>query len=115
MRILYLFFGTVSVVLGLIGIVVPRLPTVPFMLLAAFCFARSNPAWERKSGEHPRFGPPIRAWRERGAIARPGKIASMLVLTASAATGLWLLETPWRFVPLAVAVTTGAWIVTRPD
>lgn len=113
MKSLYLVLGLASVALGIIGIFLPILPTVPFMLLAAFCFARSNPAWERRILEHPRFGPPIRAWRDRGAISRPAKVAALVALTASAAMGLWLLAEPWRYLPLAIAVTCGAWIATR--
>ena len=115
MRRVYLVLGLLSALLGLIGIALPLLPTVPFMLLAAFFFARSNPAWERRILEHPRFGPPVRAWRERGAIGRKGKIAALLALSASAGLGLWLAPEPWRWVPLAVAVVCGSWIATRPS
>lgn len=115
MRLAYLSVGILAIALGVIGIFLPIMPTVPFMLLAAFCFARSNPEWERRILDHPRFGPPIRAWRERGAIGRPGKIAAVLGLSGSAVMGLVLIEGPWRFAPLAIAVTCGAWIVTRPE
>lgn len=115
MRILYLSLGLFSVILGVIGIFLPILPTVPFMVLAAFLFARSNPAWERRILEHPRFGPPILAWRERGAIGRRAKAAALLALAASAGFGFWLLDDPWRWLPLSVAVICGTWIATRPD
>jgi uncharacterized protein len=115
MRTVFLALGILSVTLGTIGLFLPIVPTVPFMLLAAFLFARSNPAWERRILEHPRFGPPIRAWRERGAIARGGKLAALVGLAASAALGFWLLVPPWRYVPLGVALICGAWIATRPS
>ena len=115
MRIAFLILGLFATGLGVVGIFLPLLPTVPFMLHAAFFFARSNPEWERRIVEHPRFGPPIRAWRERGAIGRGGKIGSAVALGLSAAAGLVSLESPWRFVPLAVALVCGAWILTRPD
>jgi uncharacterized protein len=114
-RTLYLILGLIAVALGVVGLFLPIVPTVPFMLLAAFLFARSNPAWERRILEHPRFGPPIRAWRERGAIGRGAKVAAILALSASAGLGLWLLPEPWRWAPLGVAVICGAWIATRPD
>lgn len=114
MRAVYLFLGIASVGLGIVGIALPILPTVPFMLLAGFFFARSNPAWERRLVEHPRFGPPILAWRERGAISRRGKTAALLALTISAAVGLWMLPDYWRYLPLAVALVCGTWIATRP-
>lgn len=114
-RSIYLFLGLLAVTLGILGIALPILPTVPFMLLAAYFFARSNPAWERRILEHPRFGPPIRAWRARGAISRPAKRAAAVALTASAALGLWQLPDPWRYLPLAVALICGSWIMTRPS
>jgi hypothetical protein len=114
-KTVYLILGLLAVVLGVIGIFLPILPTVPFMLLAAFLFARSNPAWEQRILEHPRFGPPIHAWRERGAIGRKAKVASVLALSGSAGLGLWLLPEPWRWLPVGIAVTCGAWIGTRPE
>lgn len=81
MRILWVIAGLVCVGLGLIGIVLPLVPTVPFMLLAAFCFARSS---ERLHGwllTHPRFGAAIADWQERGAISpRVKRISSVSIL-----------------------------------
>jgi len=115
MRPVYLAVGLASVALGAVGVFLPLLPTVPFMILAAFCFARANPAWERRLLDHPRFGPHIVAWRTRGAISRRGKAMAMAALALSAALGLVMLD-GWRaFVPLAVALVSGAWIATRPD
>ena len=65
---LYLYAGLLAVALGTVGIVLPLLPTVPFMILAAFCFARSSPALEARLLNHPKFGPHLVAWREKGAI-----------------------------------------------
>lgn len=85
------------------------------MLLAAFCFARGSPALEARILAHPRFGPPIRAWRERGSISRLGKVAAVTAFTASAAVGLAALSWPVSLVPTAVAVIGATWIVTRPS
>ncbi|WCT72002.1 YbaN family protein [Sphingomonas naphthae] len=115
MRLFYLSAGILAIVVGVIGIFVPLLPTVPFMLLAAFCFARSNPEWERRLIEHPRYGPHILAWREKGAISRKGKTASLLMLTGSAIIGLVFLPYPWCYTPLGVALICGTWIATRPS
>jgi uncharacterized protein len=115
MRPVYLMVGLASVALGMVGVFVPLLPTVPFMILAAFCFAKANPAWERRLVEHPRFGPHIVAWRSRGAISRRGKTMALVALAASAVLGLALLD-GWRaFLPLAIALVSGSWIATRPD
>jgi len=113
-RTVYLFSGFAALALGGLGVVLPLLPTTPFVLLAAFCFARSSPRLERKLLEHPRFGRHIRDWRERGAISRQGKIAATVAFAASAAVGLIFLSAPWSLVPLAAGLLGGGWIWSRP-
>lgn len=115
MRPVYTVIGLLSVGLGVIGIFLPLLPTVPFMILAAFCFARANPVWERRLLDHPRFGPHIVAWRTRGAISRRGKAMALVALAASAAVGLATLNGWHAYMPLAVALISGTWIATRPS
>jgi uncharacterized membrane protein YbaN (DUF454 family) len=113
-RTAYLVLGFLSVALGAIGIFVPLLPTVVFMIFAAFCFARSNPELERRIVEHPAFKPHVAAWRQRGAISRRGKAAAFAAFAVSSLAGLLLLSFPLMLVPLAVAVIGGGWIHTRP-
>ena len=113
-RLLYLAFGFLCLGLGALGALLPLLPTVPFVLLAAFCFARSSPRLEGWLLGHERFGPHIRAWRERGAISRAGKRAAYAAFGISAAIGL-LLPFPWLLVPLAAAAIGGTWIASRPE
>lgn len=115
MRPIYTAVGLASVALGTAGVVLPLLPTVPFMILAAFCFAKANPAWEQRLLDHPRFGPHIVAWRTRGAISRRGKAMALAALVASAGVGLATLGGWHAYMPLAVAVASGAWIITRPS
>lgn len=115
LRLGYLLLGLLSLTLGAIGAFLPLLPTVPFMILAAFFFARSSPRLEAKLLDHAHFGPHIRLWREKGAISRKGKGAALAAFTLSAAIGLATLSFPWTLVPLAAAVIGGSWIATRPD
>ena len=68
MRRLYLVLGFFFVALGFVGAFLPVLPTTPFLILATTCFARSSPRLENWLLSHPRFGPVLRDWRERGAI-----------------------------------------------
>ena len=115
LRALYLTIGFVSLGLGGVGIVVPLLPTVPFWILAAFCFTRSSPALERWLLDHPKFGAPIRLWREKGAISRAGKRAALAAFAFSLVLSLFTLPLPWSLAPLVPAVIGGTWIWRRPE
>lgn len=114
-RLIYLLIGLSALALGAVGVFVPLLPTVPFVILAAFCFARSSPRLEAWLIGHERMGPHIRAWRSRGAISRRGKRAALLAFGASAVIGIVALSFPWSLVPLGAALIGGTWIVTRPE
>jgi hypothetical protein len=112
--LLYRLVGFTSLALGFVGLFLPLLPTVPFVLLAAFCFARSSPALEARILADPRFGPHIRAWRERGSISRRGKAAAVGAFGVSALLGLALLRWPLALVPVAVGLIGSTWILSRP-
>lgn len=83
LRSLWAAGGIVSLGLAVIGIPLPGLPTVPFLLLAAFCFAKSSDRLHRWLIEHPRLGRPILDWRERGAISPRAKRAATLAVAAT--------------------------------
>jgi len=114
-RTLYLIAGFASLVLAGFGVVLPLLPTVPFVILAAFCFARSSPALERRLLEHRVFGPHILRWRERGAISRKGKRAALVAFAVSIVLALVFSPLPWSLIPIAAALIGGTWIWRRPE
>ena len=72
--------GSLSVGLGFIGILLPGLPTTPFLLVAAGCYARSSDRLYRKLLNSRRFGPLIRRYREERAIPRRIKLRSILIM-----------------------------------
>jgi uncharacterized membrane protein YbaN (DUF454 family) len=113
-RLFFLIGGLAAMALGTAGIFLPLLPTVPFMILAAFCFARSSPQLEARLLADPVMGPHIRSWRHEGAISRRGKGFALAAFTASALFGLFLLAWPFNLLPLAAAFIGGGWIATRP-
>lgn len=82
-RILWLGLGGLSLLLGAVGIFLPLLPTVPFLLLTAFCFAKGSDRLHDWLLEHPTFGPPILDWRDRGAIGRRAKVLATLSVAAA--------------------------------
>lgn len=99
MRVLWLGFGLICLILGLIGVVLPLLPTVPFMLLAAFCFARSSERMHRWLVDHPTFGPGIRDWQEHGAISLKAKrLATVMV------GGVYLISIVMGLRPLLLVI-----------
>lgn len=78
LRPLALLVGFICVALGLIGAAVPLMPSTVFFIAAAACFAYASPRLEAWLLSHKFIGDPVRAWRERGAIARPAKIMATL-------------------------------------
>ena len=114
-RIAWVTAGVLSLALGIVGIVLPLLPTTPFVLLAAFCFSRGSRRCERWLVEHPRLGPSIRAWRRDRSIPLGVKKLAMLMMAVSS-VGAWLLMPhPWRWVPGLVCIGVALWMWRLPS
>jgi uncharacterized membrane protein YbaN (DUF454 family) len=82
-RALFLATGFLFLGVGAVGLVIPGLPTTIFVILAAWCFARSNPELERRLLEHPRLGPPLISWRKDRSISVPHKILAITMIALS--------------------------------
>lgn len=115
MRPLYAAGGIIATGLAAVGAFLPIMPTVPFLLVAVFCFARSNPAWEKKILDHPHWGPQVRDWRERRAISRPAKVTAIGAMSVGVAFTWFTLGHPWHLISLAILVVVGGWIATRNE
>lgn len=115
MKLLWLAAGWLSLVVGFIGIFLPLLPTVPFVLLAAFCFSRGSARCERWLLEHRRFGPVIRDWRENHAVPlRAKQLASVMMAAGSLVAG-FQLPLAWSWVPAACCAAVAVWLWRLPS
>lgn len=115
-RLLWRALALVALALAAIGAVLPGLPTVPFLLVAAWAGGKGWPALEDKLLNHPRYGPTLRRWRERGAISRKAKWAATLMMAASAGVIVFSsapIHAKWG-VPLLMAAVA-AWMWRRPE
>ena len=105
-----------SLGLGLVGIVVPGLPTVPFVLLAAFAAARGSQRLRERLLAHRHFGPMIRDWEASGAVSRRAKrlatamMAVCAVVMFCTAPKLWMAATGTTI--MAIVAT---WLWRRPE
>jgi uncharacterized membrane protein YbaN (DUF454 family) len=114
-RLFFFSAGMTSLGLGTAGVFLPLLPTVPFVLLAAFCFARSSPRLELWLLEHRHFGPHIHAWRESRSISPSGKRAAWIAFAVSATVGVIALPAWWFLIPVAAAIVGSWWIASLPN
>ncbi len=115
-RALWFSFGIVALLLAVLGVVLPLLPTTPFVLLAAFAFSRSSDRWHNWLRRHRLFGPMIRDWRRHGAISRRAKIVGVASMAAVFALSLVLEVDPTVLAVQAVALTgAAAFVLSRPS
>jgi uncharacterized membrane protein YbaN (DUF454 family) len=94
---------------------VPLWPTTPFVLLAAWCYARGSERFRRWLHEHRRFGPIVRAWEDHGVIPPNAKVLSTVALIASVAIMTHRLGLVWGGVAALVAVAVMAFVLSRPS
>ncbi|WP_137820531.1 MULTISPECIES: YbaN family protein [unclassified Pseudomonas] len=109
-----LTLGWLSVVLGVIGIFVPMLPTTPFLLLAAACFARSSRRFYLWLVGHPKLGPWIRDYLDGHGIPLKGKVYAIGLMWISIALSCYLVPLPWaRAFMLSSAVLVSLYILKQ--
>ncbi|HCL80439.1 MAG TPA: DUF454 domain-containing protein [Synergistaceae bacterium] len=88
--IVWALLGSLFLVLALVGTFLPLVPTVPFVLLAAACFAKSSPKWHRWMRLHPRFGPSLRNWEQHHCISRRMKLWGSVMPLVGGGTSTYL-------------------------
>ena len=115
-RTVYLAIGWVSLALSLIGLALPVMPTVPFVLVAFWAFSQSSPRLSRRLLANDRLGPPLRMWLRHNAISRRVKYVATLMM-AGGCVFSWALGVPsWALAAqIAICTAVAAYILTRPD
>lgn len=112
-RGLLLAAGLLSLALGVLGIFLPLLPTVPFLLLAAACFARSSQRIHHWLVNHAHLGPLIAGFLDGQGIPRQAKLRAIaLVWLTIPPSAIWLVSHPWLkglLFAIALAVTLYLW------
>ena len=90
---MYRVLGFLSLGLGIAGIFLPVVPTTPFVLLAAACFARSSERWHQWLLNNPTFGPMIRRWETQRCISIRTKVVALVsMLGVGGVSVFWLVE-----------------------
>lgn len=106
----YFFLG-----LGVLGVVLPILPTTPFLLLSASCFIRSSKRTHDWLLSNKYFGEYLENWYENGSIPKRAKVAAMVVMTPTFGGSIYVV--PYmtaKALLILIALCVGAYIFTRP-
>lgn len=115
-RLIWTGFGIVALFLGLIGVILPVLPTTPFVLLAAFAFSKGSPRLRHWLVTHRTFGPIIADWEANGAIARPYKIMACSLMALAFAASVYAGFSTTILIIQAICLTGAAtYVLTRPS
>lgn len=116
-RWLLIAAGLVATALGIVGLVVPVMPTTPFLLVAAACFARASPKLDRMLVESPTFGPLIVEWRTHRSIPWRIKLVALVLMSAMiAVSATWFVDPWWgKALLVGVGVATGVWLWCIPS
>ncbi len=108
--------GVLAVGAGIAGVVLPLVPTTPFILLAAYCFARSSPRLEAWILNHRTFGPMIANWRRDGSIDPRAKTLAIIFMVAAFLLSLAMAIPTWALIAQGIVLLAVAtFILTRPS
>ncbi|MGM3191939.1 DUF454 family protein [Dickeya dadantii subsp. dieffenbachiae] len=114
-RVVLISVGWLAVVLAALGVVLPLLPTTPFLLLAAWCFARSSPRFHYWLLYRSWFGGYLRHWQQHRALPPGVKTKAVLVIIATFALSLWLVDINWvRGLLLVILVALLTFMLRLP-
>jgi uncharacterized membrane protein YbaN (DUF454 family) len=115
-RAIWLCVGGIALALGVIGIILPVLPTTPFVILAAFAFGNGSPRLQKRLHDHAVFGPIIADWNATGAIAPKYKTIAVVMMTAALGASILMGMRPMVIAIQATCmIGAGAFVLSRPN
>ena len=114
-RHLWMALGWVALGLGVLGILVPLLPTTPFLILAAYLFSRGSKRLHAWLLNHRIFGPPIENWRTHRAISTGAKLAALAAMALILAISVVADVPAWTLaVQAVILIGVAVFLLTRP-
>lgn len=116
-KYLLIMFGSLSLGIGILGAFLPILPTTPFMLLAAACFARSSDRLYQRLINDRTFGPMIVEWREHRSIPRKTKLISIALIAVTISLSItFAMPNIYGQIALAlIGITTATFLYRLPS
>ena len=106
---LYKLFGFLFVGIAVIGFILPVMPGTPFLLLAAWCFARSSEKWHQWLLRSQLFGPIIGNWEENNCISVRTKVVALTSMLLAGGSSVYLaIDNPWIGVLVYILMGLGA-------
>ena len=117
-RIVFVALGTLFVALGILGAFLPVLPTTPFLLLAAACYARGSTRFYNALLDNRAFGPLIREWRRHHSVPFRVKVTAIALMSVTLTVSILTLDHPWLqglLAALGVALVVYLWRIPSRD
>ncbi|MCX7544859.1 YbaN family protein [Marinicella gelatinilytica] len=112
----YWLIAVLALVLGLIGVVLPLLPTTPFLIVALWAASRCSPRLANWLENHPRLGPVLRNWRDHRAIPTTAKVLACVMMSLSFGV-VWYrgASTTVLVIVFMVIISLMAYILSKPS
>lgn len=112
----YMLLAWICITLALIGLVVPGLPSTPFLLLGAWAASRGSKRLHDWLYRHPRLGPPLRDWQQQRAVSRRSKLLAIVLFAVSWGISFWSGAAPIVLALLAALfIALSVFLATRPE
>jgi len=103
-RFALIFLGWASVIIAVIGIFLPLVPTTPLLLLASWCFAKSSPKFHHWLHSHPKLGPIVTAFESNEGVDLKIKVRAIVLIWLTMGASILIIGRP---MVTAILITTG--------